>query len=73
MAKKKKLTEPIETFGDAPNVNVEVKIIQREFIPCPVRGHTGQIEIEHTENRSYAICHCPGKHRFYGQIVWEKN
>ena len=40
-------------------------------MPCPVPGHKGMAEVVHTDSRDYAVCHCPGRHKHYGQVVWE--
>jgi hypothetical protein len=81
MATKKKLgptehttvepREPMPIVDVIPMVNKPFAHVP-ETMPCPVPGHNGKAEIVHTETRDYAVCHCPGASKHYGQVVWEK-
>ena len=57
--------EPVEILPKA-------KPHSADTMPCPVPGHNGMAEVFHAPGRTYAVCHCPGKTKHYGQVVWEQ-
>jgi hypothetical protein len=60
-------------FGQQEPERIEpTPVRQPETMPCPVKGHTGKVQIIHTPGRSYAICYCPSPNKYFGHIVWER-
>ena len=65
-------TVPMRESPEPVDVKSKVKAHSSNTMPCPVPGHNGMAEVFHAPGRTYAVCHCPGKTKHYGQVVWEQ-
>jgi hypothetical protein len=66
------LHNPALQSKESVEISPKAKSYSSNTMPCPVPGHNGMAEVFRVPGRTYAVCHCPGKTKHYGQVVWEQ-